>query len=1039
MAALNSPPASKFSLLRSRVISGIRHPFGRHNIGNPYRNNDSNNSRSKTTSLFLSREESEQRRFQTERAISDLQNFFRENIPTKRDLQNSKAFSLWLSSNGLLPQFKKLWHEKIIFEKTYHTSSSRLLSNYSSDDSRNIFSRFAPRYFQLRSKYIQKTVESLANVDMLLPLLRQQLNAVNPSNNSISTKTPSSSFSLDPASLRSTLMSIATATDQMRPNPGASSPTLEKHQETASLGNDSKKAEVVMHQEAVKKVDEQESDKKNDADKTDNHKKDLQIQDLITPAPSANNTSGSLTHSINPKPSMGFEKQSFTFIVPPQPSLKEETKETLPTKKYWSRVSKKFSEFPFLRRTAAPNPLRQQVDAVRWIKYANTSLNNLPDAQLAQHDPNFPRYRAAYKQQEAFLKQRGLSRWRSPSMSSNPSISQQREISLPPETLPFAKEATTGSAISVNLQDRITNPTIIPTTEPLHMQAKRDAATLYRQAGEVPNELSSSVRQALVARNLSQLKQPFSSLQGQLPNITFAQIHQGEIEIARLQAKIQSQRPVTKLSTLITPTPPLSSGPQDPIRLTVTPTSITPSPVQDGSRIDNTNITKKTNVPTTITQPGFNATFNLNIPSRQIPESASFNITHQTKPSTIKFSFKSGIPASSRRSLRREEEGEDYSYLPERDNPSFTDNYSTPNDEQDTLNSTTTATEEDQSDPQKKNRGLLDTRSFISKYRLAIGVSGGAVMIFLLVFVLGLNGVDAGPSTDNGSGTNGGGSTYNQQNVVLQKTVDNTTGNSIKSGSKLTYTITVNVENDPVQEIDVTDPITFSIKGAPTQVTAPYSYEASSKTLSWKLTNPPQPGGSTTLSFTVSPTDNNTSIYNIAYANVIGSQSGTGSLVGSTIPSNTSNCNNRWNITSGYHDGVNFGDPACVLAKSALVQNYPGAQNYPTWENNPAWPKSPEQALVDLVNQDDPANADYWLGISACESQYDPNTVASNGPVGLFQMGHPGVTVTNGQYDNGYVQWQQQVANAVIYEKNLKTLGAAWKYWACARDVFGLW
>ena len=208
MAAPNFNKASRFSQLRSRLNSRLRHPFGRPNIGNPYTHAPIREPSNKQLP-FIGRQETERRRRETEKAISELQTFFSEYTPTRRDLSNSRSFTLWLTENGLLPRFQRLWHDKIIFEQTFHANSTQQLrtnSRLKSEEKRP----FIPRFFRTRSRNIISAADSMMNLDMLLPLLKDQLK--NQTDLSAA-GAKSSTFTLDPSRLRTTLLEIAKQSD----------------------------------------------------------------------------------------------------------------------------------------------------------------------------------------------------------------------------------------------------------------------------------------------------------------------------------------------------------------------------------------------------------------------------------------------------------------------------------------------------------------------------------------------------------------------------------------------------------------------------------------------------------------------------------------------------------------------------------------------------------------------------------------------------------------------------------------------------------
>ncbi|MCL4354885.1 M15 family metallopeptidase [Patescibacteria group bacterium] len=158
--------------------------------------------------------------------------------------------------------------------------------------------------------------------------------------------------------------------------------------------------------------------------------------------------------------------------------------------------------------------------------------------------------------------------------------------------------------------------------------------------------------------------------------------------------------------------------------------------------------------------------------------------------------------------------------------------------------------------------------------------------------------------------------------------------------------------------------------------------------------------------------------------------------LGENIAPNQNTCNGKYKLVGGEHNGNNFGDPSCELAQSPSVV-------FEKWQ--------PQQYLVNLLQQLDPGNVRYWIGIAKCESGFDPNAYfagATNGAAhGLFQMDYSrpdpyqpiGAKGLNGIYDRGDVIWKIQTSNAISYNNNLIKLGLKWRYWACARSQFGLW
>jgi hypothetical protein len=85
-------------------------------------------------------------------------------------------------------------------------------------------------------------------------------------------------------------------------------------------------------------------------------------------------------------------------------------------------------------------------------------------------------------------------------------------------------------------------------------------------------------------------------------------------------------------------------------------------------------------------------------------------------------------------------------------------------------------------------------------------------------------------------------------------------------------------------------------------------------------------------------------------------------------------------------------------------------------------------ALDAYIKSVDPTNAATWMAIVPLESSFNPNAtaVAVNGTAyGLLQMD----SGLNGQFDNGQVNWKDQVSNAVAYNNNL---AVKWCYWGSA-------
>lgn len=183
-------------------------------------------------------------------------------------------------------------------------------------------------------------------------------------------------------------------------------------------------------------------------------------------------------------------------------------------------------------------------------------------------------------------------------------------------------------------------------------------------------------------------------------------------------------------------------------------------------------------------------------------------------------------------------------------------------------------------------------------------------------------------------------------------------------------------------------------------------------TLTWRL-GKVDSNNVITMTFSATANQTDTWISNQATAGfLIVSNSGLfgGGIVpgGENEPANQDTCGGTYTLSN---PKGNFGDPSCNFDKDALYT---------------------------LLQQNDPANADYWFNVVIkCESSYNPNAHADHATVGtpdaggawgLYQMGQG----KNGQYDHGDVAWQLQSTNAVTYNNNLGNL--KWRYWQCARD-----
>jgi uncharacterized repeat protein (TIGR01451 family) len=260
----------------------------------------------------------------------------------------------------------------------------------------------------------------------------------------------------------------------------------------------------------------------------------------------------------------------------------------------------------------------------------------------------------------------------------------------------------------------------------------------------------------------------------------------------------------------------------------------------------------------------------------------------------------------------------------------------------------------------------------------------------------------------------------NQQNGEVTVTLTKTAPAEVKNDENIPYKLNVSYTGNPSQII-VTDPLPENTEFVSAGQNA-QTLDASGKPTT-------DPTKVKTVKWTLSGSGGN-------------SASGSGTATGDNSPPNKDTCGGIYDSISqgGQHNGDNFGDPSCTLAKSQRT-SYEFKGHH--WDGVP-------QGLIDLLKQLDPDNVGYWIGISSCEAPgFDPNnvSVAVNGSAyGLFQMGssYSGGKETpygtsdglNGKYDRGDVNWQNQISNAVNYNKQV---GGNWTYWACARDVWGLW
>lgn len=152
----------------------------------------------------------------------------------------------------------------------------------------------------------------------------------------------------------------------------------------------------------------------------------------------------------------------------------------------------------------------------------------------------------------------------------------------------------------------------------------------------------------------------------------------------------------------------------------------------------------------------------------------------------------------------------------------------------------------------------------------------------------------------------------------------------------------------------------------------------------------------------------------------------------STKRPNENDCNGKykWNLQNNKLLPKNFGDPNCTLDE-------------PRERNN----------LYNLLKEKDPTNADFWFyEIVQRESSYNPNawgciryssllrictgSPQPKGAWGLFQMksadppGKAGTGTTRGD-----IIWQEQLENAIGWNKTITKAGLPFRYWGTACDA----
>lgn len=186
-------------------------------------------------------------------------------------------------------------------------------------------------------------------------------------------------------------------------------------------------------------------------------------------------------------------------------------------------------------------------------------------------------------------------------------------------------------------------------------------------------------------------------------------------------------------------------------------------------------------------------------------------------------------------------------------------------------------------------------------------------------------------------------------------------------------------------------------------------YDPTSRTLTWSFTNFPM-SNPVFIYFSVQPNASTVDTWVMNEATVRFTESGrTGTVpTGGGYPPTQDNCNGKYPLNNPIG---NFGDPICDFDQDKLFA---------------------------MLQQLDPENAAYWFTVVVPnESTYSPNahnsaSTSGRGAYGLFQM-NPNRERTD-TYDQGDVDWQRQVSNAINYNNQLASNGRAWCYWAAARD-----
>ena len=332
--------------------------------------------------------------------------------------------------------------------------------------------------------------------------------------------------------------------------------------------------------------------------------------------------------------------------------------------------------------------------------------------------------------------------------------------------------------------------------------------------------------------------------------------------------------------------------------------------------------------------------------------------------------------------------------------------------------------QEDKSRP-KKRKSLLDnireikkiydniqkitkyTRVVVSAFNPAIWIPIGIFALVFFIIILNndstsaLNGGGGGGGSDDSSSAPGGPVVP----AIPGFNIDIDGPQEAENGIDLEYTVTITHDPavaPPLASIEVYDSLPA---GASLVSTTGVLKPGSSSPNIWPLSETPNQGA---FQIIIRPNQTDTFFNYSVSARQIAGSGGTGG----GVPPTADNCNGKYEFThwtSKNPLNANYGDPLCDFTKDDLYT---------------------------LIQQTDPANADFWYTCARMESTYVPNAYAGpetgtpdqGGAWGLYQMGRG----LNGPTDHGDVEWKQQLQNAVAHSKKTNSFK---DYWQCARDL----